>query len=277
MSELIKSYSLSDATITSLNGKTYVMVDGQVLAAWDGTNQAGVPVSNGAYYMQVSSTDAEGVVTNVSQVVTVSRSLAKIEVDVYNEAGEVVRHLYSYVDDPGNAPLGGVQLSTGMSGPTSGTPTPGGNSAVTILFNGTSVVWDGKSDSGAMVTNGNYQVEVHFVDGNGGEEVVSKGVIVEHGGTPVVDGTVYAQPNVVKGATSTLVKINATGSYTLTVHLYDTAGELVKAPVTGQAGSKNVPLDLSGLASGLYFAVVDLTDLNGHFVQKQVTQLVIER
>jgi hypothetical protein len=36
------------------------------------------------------------------------------------------------------------------------------------------------------------------------------------------------------------------------------------------------PLDASGLASGLYFVVVDLTGANGHFAQKQTIQIVIQ-
>ncbi len=135
LSQEVKTFSLTGATITSLEGKTYVMVGGQIIASWDGTNQAGDPVSNGVYYVQVTSTDAYGVVTNVSQTVTVSRAIAQIQIDVYNEAGEVVKHLYSFADDPGNAPLGQVQLSTGMIAPRVGTPVPGGNNAVTVMFN----------------------------------------------------------------------------------------------------------------------------------------------
>jgi hypothetical protein len=47
--------------------------------------------------------------------------------------------------------------------------------------------------------------------------------------------------------------------------------------VTGAAGSKKVHLDLSGLASGLYFVVVDLTDAQGGIAGHQVTQIVVQR
>ncbi len=253
------------------------MVGGVIIASWTGQNQGGDPVSNGVYYVQVTSTDPYGVVTNVSQTVTVSRAIAQIQVDIYNEAGEVVKHLYSYADDPGNAPLGQVQLSTGMIAPRVGTPVPGGNNSVTVMFNGTSVVWDGTSDVGAVVTNGDYLIEVHWTDGKGGEEVVSKGVIVERGNSPVTNGNVYAAPNILKGVSSTTVMVNSTTAMTLTVSLYDTAGELVKRPVTGESGTNQVSLDASGLASGLYLAVVDLTDVNGHLIQKQTTKIVVRR
>ncbi len=277
LSQEVKTFSLTGATITSLEGKTYVMVGGVIIASWDGTNQGGDPVSNGVYYVQVTSTDPYGVVTNVSQTVTVSRAIAQIQVDIYNEAGEVVKHLYSYADDPGNAPLGQVQLSTAMIRPRVGTPVPGGNNSVTVMFNGTSVLRHGTSDVGAVLTNGDYLIEVHWTDGKGGEEVVSKGVIVERGNSPVTNGNVYAAPNILKGVSSTTVMVNSTTAMTLTVSLYDTAGELVKRPVTGESGTNQVSLDASGLASGLYLAVVDLTDVNGHLIQKQTTKIVVRR
>jgi hypothetical protein len=277
LSQEVKTFSLTGATITSLEGKTYVMVGGQIIASWDGTTQSGSPATNGVYYVQVTSTDPYGVVTNVSQTVTVSRSIAQIQIDIYNEAGEVVKHLYSVADDPGNSPLGQVQLSSAMIAPRVGTPTPGGNNSVTIMFNGTSVVWDGTSDSGAIVTNGDYLVNVHWTDGSGGEEEVSKGVIVQRGNSAVTNGNVYAAPNILKGVGSTTVMANSTTPLTLTVSLYDVTGELVKRPVTGAIGSNQVTLDASGLASGLYLAVVDLADGNGHFIQQQTTKIVVLR
>ncbi len=277
LSQSVKAFSLAGATITSLEGKTYVMVGGVIIASWDGTNQAGNPVSNGVYYLQVTSTDSYGVVTNVSQTVTVSRAIARVQVDVYNEAGEVVRRLYSYADDAGNGPLGQVQLSTRMIAPSAGPPRAGGNNAVTIMFNGTSVEWDGTNDNGSIVTNGDYMVAVHWTDGNGGEEVVTRDVTVQRGNSAVANGGVYATPNILKGVTSTTVRANSTTAMTLTVSLYDIAGELVKRPVTGQAGSNEVNLDASGLSSGLYWVVVDLADANGNFIQQQTTKIILRR
>ncbi|HVZ81242.1 MAG TPA: hypothetical protein VHE12_10685, partial [bacterium] len=276
LSQQIKDFDVSNAAITTLGGQTYVEVAGQTLTAWDATNQKGDPVVNGIYHLQVSSTDQYGVVTNVSQLVTVSRGIAKIQVNVYNEAGEVIRHLYALVDDPGNAPLGNVLLSGSLLAPEPGTPTAGGNASVTLTLNGTQLVWDGRGDSGAMVTNGAYQIEVHWIDGSGGEEVVSKTVVVQRGGHSLADGVVRAAPNVLVGGTEqTTVLVDSTVAYTLTIRLYDIAGELVKAPVTGTPGSKQAPVDASGLASGIYYAAVDLVDPQGRMVQKQVVPILV--
>ena len=280
LSQEVKSFSLTGATITTLEGKTYVMVGGQIIATWNGMNQNGTPVSNGIYYLNVTSTDPYGSVTNVAQTVTVNRSIAQVVVDIYNEAGEVVKHLYSYADDTGNAPLGQVGLSTGMIAPRVGTPTPGGDNAVTITFNGTSLVWDGTNDSGAIVTNGVYLVDVNWTDGSGGQQVVSKSVLVQRGNSPVTNGTVFAAPNILKGVNTTIIEVNPTSAntnMTLTMSLYDVAGELVKKPVTGQTGMNEVDLNASGLASGLYLVVVDLRDINGKFIQRQTTKIIIQR
>lgn len=279
LSQQITSISLLQTpTITSLNGVVYVTFDGVQLATWDGTNQAGDPVSNGVYYVKVDNIDANNVVTSVSETVTVSRSIAKVQVNVYNEAGEVIKHLFVYASDPGNMNLGNTLFSSNVIQPTLGTPTPNGTSSLTItLPNGTTINWDGTNDNGQLVTDGVYTVEIHWLDGNGGEQVTTHNVSVERGngrGSAVA----VAAPNILTGNSSgTTVYVNPALDLTLTAAVYDVAGELVKKPVTGPAGSGTAPVDVSGLASGLYFVVVDLVNPNGQIVQRQVTQIVIRK
>ncbi len=280
LSQQITNISLLQTpTITSLHGVVYVTVDGVQLASWDGTNQAGDPVSNGVYYVKVDNIDPNGVDTSVSETVTVSRSIAKIQVNIYNEAGEVIKHLYAYSDDPGNMNLGDVAFSSSVIKPTVGTPTSNSTSDLTLTFpNGTTVTWDGTNDNGQIVTDGTYEVEVNWMDGKGGQQVTTHNVTVERGNNSPAGGNVFAYPNILKGgATSVTVQINSSLSLTLTASVYDVAGELVKRPVVSPAGTGTAPVDVSGLASGLYFIVVDLTDTNGHFIQKQVTEIVIRK
>ena len=280
LSQQITNFSLLQTpTITSLHGVVYVEVNGQQIATWDGTNQAGDPVSNGVYYVKVDNIDPYGVDTSVSETVTVSRSIAKIQVNIYNEAGEVIKHLYAYSDDPGNMNLGDVAFSSSVIKPTVGTPTSNGTSDLTLTFpNGVTVTWDGTNDNGQIVTDGTYEVEVNWTDGKGGQQVTTHNVTVERGNNSPAGGNVFAYPNILKGGTmSVTVRINSSLSLTLTASVYDVAGELVKRPVTGQVGIGTASVDVSGLASGLYFIVVDLADTNGHLIQKQVTQIVIER
>ncbi len=275
LSQAILSFNIAtQPSITSLHGQVYVVWNGQQIATWDGTNSIGDPVTNGNYYVKVDNVDNLGVVTSVTQTVTVSRSIAKVAVNVYNEAGEIVRHLYAYADDPNNNPLTDVQFSKSLIAPSN---TGVANAALTITSsNGLTLVWDGRSDSGAIVTNGQYLVEVSYKDGKGGQEVITRQVAVESVPQPITKGNVFAGPNVLKvGETSTLVQVHADIQYTLTARLYDTAGELVKPESTGLPGTNQVLVDVRGLASSLYFVVVELTNPQGGFAGRQVTQIVI--
>src|SRR5579871_2544615 len=279
LSQQVTSISLLQTpTITSLHGVIYVTVDGVQLATWDGTNQSGDPVSNGAYYIKVDNIDPNGVDTSVSETATVSRSIAKVQVNVYNESGEVIKHIYAYADDPGNMSLGNVAFSSNFIQPRLGTPTPNGTSSLNItLPNGVTLNWDGTNDSDQLVTDGVYTVEIHWLDGNGGEQVTTHNVSVERGNGPG-NGVVVAAPNILNGnSSSTTVYADSSLTLTLTAAVYDVAGELVKKPVTGPAGAGMVPVDVTGLASGLYFVVVDLANQDGHIIQRQVTQIVIRK
>ena len=88
-------------------------------------------------------------------------------------------------------------------------------------------------------------------------------------------GSVVASPNVLKGgATTTWITVDSTTPYTLTVKLYDIAGELILGrTVTGAPGTGTAQLNLSGLSSGLYLAVAELADSNGNFDGREVVRI----
>ena len=279
MSQPVNGFNLDNGTISSVNGVATVMFNGTPLTAWDGTNGSGALVTNGKYYLTATSTDSFGQTTSVSQVVLVSRTVATVEVDIYNAVGEIIKHLYSQANDPTDKPMTQVDLSTSFISPTQGQPSNASTtSSVTITSpNGVTVVWDGTSDLGSVVTNGHYEVEVHWTDGKGNQDVISRGILVQTRNNPVSDGTVYAQPNILNGGTTTTtLMVNSTASYTLRVGLYDVAGELIRTTV-GVTGNNQAALDMSGLSSGLYFAVVDLINSKGGSEGRQTTQLVLQR
>jgi len=275
MSEEIDSFSVFDSpTITSVHGSVYIEVKGEKIATWDGTNQAGDPVSNGKYYLKVDNVDGFGTVTSVSQSVLVNRSIARVQVDIFNEAGEIVRHLYSYADDPGGGTLENLQLSSSVLNPSAST-----NGSVNITAsNGMTLVWNGKSDSGSVVSNGRYEIEIHVTDGKGGEQVVSRGIVVESQNQSLTNGNVIAEPNILKGGrTTTTLVVESNTPFTLVVQLYDVAGEKLGAPQPGKTGSNRAEVSLSGLSSGLYFAVVNLINAEGGSAGKQTARIVLLR
>jgi fimbrial isopeptide formation D2 family protein len=277
LSQPINSLTLQNSVITSLNGSSnavQIYYQNSLIGTWNGTNANGDPAANGVYHVKVDSVSSTGVVSSVTQQVMVSRSLYKVTVLVYNEAGEVVKHLYTYVDDPGKAGVMGVQLSTTVIKPsyntTGGTPSQLG----VILSNGTTIIWDGRSDAGSFVQTGQYYVEVHSLDGTGGTTTVTEEVSVQGADT---SNLLAAQPNVLdtaKGITSTTFVANSTTSLTLHATIYTIAGERV-ATLDGPAGQNTVNWNAQGLASGIYIAVVTAKDATGNFMGRQTLKVLI--
>jgi len=155
----------------------------------------------------------------------------------------------------------------------SGTPTTGVTNLVHITSDtGLNLIWDGKNDDGTIVANGHYEVEIHWQDGKGNDVVITRGILVQAGNQTFADGKVTAKPNVLtRGATKTTFVMNSGSAYTLKVWVYDMAGELLVSKVTrGELNSNSVTVDMSGVASGIYLGVVELTDVNGGNAGRQV-------
>jgi len=266
--------------ITSLKGATGVVdivYQGVVIGTWDGTNANGDPVSNGVYQIKVDNVDSFGVVTTATQQATVNRSLSKVTVLIYNSAGEVVRHLFSFTDEPGLSTVNGVEFSTDVIQPGNGSPAPGVPSQLSIsLGNGTTLIWNGRSDSGSFVQSGVYFLEIHSTDGKGGNATVTKEVSVLEGNMSLVE--IVAEPNLVdlgKGSGAvTLMGPQAMG-LTLRASVYTLAGELVTV-INGTAGTGMIGWNASGLASGLYLASVEVKDSAGGLVRRQILKVLVK-
>ena len=283
LSQPINAINLeSTNVITSLHGtgsQIGIYYGGYLIGTWDGTNNSGNPVSNGSYHVKVDNVDVNGVVTSVSQGAIVDRKLSTITVKVYNEAGEVVRNLLTQVDDPTGAVMTGVTLSTGVVAPgASGSP-----NTVQIVVQTSSgapitLVWDGKSDNGNLVTPGKYELGVHYADGAGGNEDISRGVLLT-GGAPN-QGAITAGPNMVTASSGSMVttfRISSVNSYRLRVKLYTIAGELVKDWEGTFSPANQVSVNCSGLATGVYLARVEALDSNNALAAKQVLKILVAR
>lgn len=277
LSEPINVVTLKGSVITSLNGAnnaTQIYYKGILIGQWDGTNAAGDPATNGEYHIKIDNIDQLGSVTTITEQVMVSRSLYQSSILVYNAVGEVVRHLYAFIDDPGQAAVLSVQLSTSVIKP-GYSPAGGTPSLVSIAMNsGATVVWDGKSDAGGYVQAGQYLLEIHTADGNGGQTTVTEQVSVLAADLSGL-GTVISKPNLIdrsKGQAGTTLSIN--GNVTLHVGLYTILGELVGV-ADGVAGSGQAYLDTTSLASGLYLALVDIKDPASGLITRQTVKIAI--
>ncbi len=280
-SQPVSLFQLSATSITSANGVVSVYVGGVLVATWDGTSADGTPVTNGSYFIKADNIDPLGSVTTVTQEVTVSRSLSTITVAVYNEAGEIVKHLYAQVASSAGEPLQSMSLSAPVIQP--GDPAAAGApSSTTIRMDipggGVTLVWDGTNDAGSFVTNGQYFVEAHWVNGQaGGDQTVTQVVSVLNSGLGMIRGQVYAQPNLLTGGqTATLLRVDSPTGLTLKADIYALSGERV-GEALGLPGTNQVSWDAGGLASGFYLAVVELRDSGGGMMGRQTTHFVVRR
>ena len=277
-SQAIGTFQLSSALLTNQDSSTAVSILGAAIVSWDGTTQNGTPVTNGQYFIKIQSTDPYGAVTSVTQTVGVNRSLATLSVAVYNEAGEVVKNLFSQtVVSGGTNTIQSLQLSSTVIQPGPGTQS---NPAVTAIQvaaagGGVTLAWDGTNNQGTVVSNGQYYVEVHLVDGQGGEnQTITRQVAVLNGGRGTTPGPLVVEPNVLStGQSAAVFTLNTAQGFTLKVRVYDVAGELVGSAL-GPAEADRVVWNAGGAASGLYIAVVDVEGPNGHAGSKTAKLLV---
>lgn len=265
-------------SITSVNGPTgqiQIYFGHYLLGTWDGNNSSGNPVSNGEYHLKIDSIDSRGAITSVIQPVVVSRPVAKVSVNIYDSAGETVRHLYALLSDPAGVELSNIALSSSTlrPGPVVATGQPS-NVQIQVLTSGTPVTlyWDGTNDSGAFVSPGHYQLAIHWTDGQGNESNIIRGILVT-GSTS--EGTVTAAPNVLsKGTSTTIFTVNSSQTLTLRIKVFTVMGEMVDS-LEGAGGSNQAAWNASAFASGLYVAHVEILSPSGGVVGQQNVKVVI--
>jgi uncharacterized repeat protein (TIGR01451 family) len=276
----INSIVLPSNLITTLQGPgstVLVYFDGALITTWDGSNNSGNPVTNGNYEIKVDSVSPVGVVTSVQQQVTVDRKLSNVTATIYNSAGEVVRTLYYLRDDPTNSQMTSVNLSSFVMNPAGPMNSRTSNLQIYIMTSGAPVTltWDGTNNEGTNVTPGTYEIGLHWDNGEGITSDITRTVLVMGAWA---SGMVVAQPNVLEASqgnmTTTFSGMGIANASTLTVRIYTIAGELLTT-ITGTPGIATAPWNASGMASGVYIAVVAVQDGSGGVVAQQRLKLLV--
>lgn len=251
------------------------LMDGLVIGSWDGRNADGNLVTGGQYYVKVDSTDAFNVTTSVTRTVSVNFDPRMLEIVVYNEAGEVVRHIGTdeieamlaasggglSADD---FEVGGVDILNRVIIPSLSDPTGDGHTVRVVLKSGNVIYWDGRNNDGDIVTTGQYYLEIRSRMGNEREQVrtVPVAVLASPGGL----STVRLAPNPVTLPATSQARFLVSGppGHDAThVKVYAVSGELVQRLLSDPGNPGTVVWDVRSaaggrLASGLYLAVVEL-------------------
>jgi flagellar hook assembly protein FlgD len=172
--------------------------------------------------------------------------------------------------------MSNVNLSSTVIQPGS-TSATASNLQIIVVNSGSPVTltWDGTNNTGTVVTPGTYSIQLNWDDGQGQTTDISRTVLVTGGGG--VTGTVVAEPNVLEPGqtlTTTFNGMGITNAYTVNAKIYTIAGQLV-ASVQGTPGMQSTQWSATGIASGLYFAVVEVQDANGGVIEHQTLKLLI--
>ncbi len=276
----INSIDLKGGPITSLNGPNNMISiyhDGNLLRTWDGSDINGNPVSNGVYNIKMDSIDAFGVVTTVTQQAMVSRNLARVSVNVYNEAGEIVKHLYALVDDSSTTGLTDVVLSSTELIP--GGTNQGLPRKVQIVVQTTGIPvtlsWDGTSDSGMLVSNGHYLLTTRWINSQGGTTEITRGLVVSRSSDSPAGIT--ARPSIarVSRGYNQITFENYSGqNLTIRGRVYNVTGELVTS-FQGDPSAPQVVWNVQGFASGIYLAAMETVNANGGVTYRQILKVIV--
>jgi flagellar hook assembly protein FlgD len=277
----IENVTLSASNaITSVSGTgstINILYQGTIIGTWNGTTDSGNLATNGSYYIKINNIDTQGVVRTTTVSAVVSRPVYTTTILIYNASGEVIRHLYAYTDNPGQALVTGIQLSNNLIEPTNGTQSGNIPSQVQLtLSNGATLFWNGKSDAGSVVSSGQYFVEIDSKDGQGGQSELVKMVTVLDGNRDSGLAPIVAKPNILNASNNwTLTFVDPTAqNLLLTARVYTTAGELVKL-LTPDTTPNQTTWAAQDLASGVYIAVVESRDAQGALIHQQTLKIAL--
>jgi flagellar hook assembly protein FlgD len=243
---------------------------GPVTLGWTGEGLDGEPLSNGAYIVKVESVDSLGLTTVVTGGASILRSGAVVTVRIYNEAGEAV---YSRQLTAVSLNQSEVNIQGSVVDPALPPGSPG--SSLNLVLGTLNLSWSGRDDSGRILANGAYLVEVTLESG-GTTSVITETVTVLSSRQPTADGLLLI-PNPVAGPGSVEIR-PAAGGARGSAKVYTVSGELVrKMEFDGDSVIWDLK-DASGapVAAGLYLVVVESLSPDG-VSARSLARLVVVR
>lgn len=286
----LSDFTVINGVITSDSGVAQFSYNGIPLGSWDATNTNGGKVTNGTYMVKIDSMDPFGVTTTVTHAISVQISRSTLEIAVYNEAGEIVKHftqaeVQTLLGGAGGSLLpedfnvGKVTLSSNTLSPAYGA-SPNPNAVMTITMgSGRSFIWDGKGDSGAILTSGTYFLEIKSEPENQEHQETIMPIVIQNNNANGIVGVVMG-PNPIHLDQTTQAKffINPGGSAFdgVNVKIYTIAGELLTSfhNVSGNPALAVWDLSAGGVASGTYLAVVEM-HFNGGIIGRKIVKVIV--
>jgi hypothetical protein len=155
------------------------LANGATSISWDGTNNAGAPVTGGIYTIQAQLVDPFGQVTSLIHQVNVLPGSTQQFVRVYNSAGELVRQIQLSAALPGASNLSLSSASFALViDPATGQAVQPLKIAVTTGTGVSNQYWDGLTDQGLPANSGSYTVQLVSVVSGQATVVATRSLVV---------------------------------------------------------------------------------------------------
>lgn len=286
----VTDFTVVNGVITSDSMSASFFWNGLSLGTWDATGASGGKVTNGNYIVKIDNVDPYGVTTSYTHTVTVGITRSTLEIAIYNEAGEVVKHFTEAEIEgmlggsggallPADFEVGNVTLSSSNLSP-SYTNKGGPDQTVTVtLGSGRSFTWDGKGDNGNILTTGDYFLEVESnPQGAPSQKMILTLHVHDYNAHDL--GSFVLAPNPVRLDQTTkaqfMLNFNGAQVSAVEIKVYTMAGELMRTLSSAPGNPSMVMWDLSQetIASGAYFAVAELHGPNG-IISRHVIQVMV--
>jgi hypothetical protein len=164
--------------------------------------------------------------------------------------------------------------------PSYGNPTGKDSSVLVTLGSGRSFRWEGVNDGGKILTSGQYILTFKSQISGKAEQNVSEQVTVLNANSSPIEKVVVKPNPVYLNQTQKVVfavTVNAPQANNVQVKIYTLAGELVGHALMNDTGNLGqVSWDLSGvnIASGMYFADIELREGN-QVLDRKIVKLAI--
>jgi flagellar hook assembly protein FlgD len=262
--DIVDNFEIENQVFSPDNGQSVkIIIEGKVYS-WDGYNQLGSPVENGVYYIHVEAMDKSGFVHSVTKDVTVLTNSVKIQIRVYNSAGEIVKTIPAAVS---LTKTGANVVKIVPEPPEAFVPNETVQNYVEIHYMGQVIKWDGTNDLGTVVDNGLYTIQVVNIDESGTLTVAKADVTVLHQGFEVVNNVrIIPNPIDVRKNAILTIRYDAIAGTKVKAKIYNVAGELVKVAENGDNTNEiqwNMRDTDKRIVQGLYIVVLEARTGNG--------------
>jgi uncharacterized repeat protein (TIGR01451 family) len=274
-------------SISSYQDNVSFEYNGNIIGSWNLTNSAGGTVINGTYFVKIDSTNAFGSTTSITKSLTVLAQQETLQISVYNEAGEEVK-LFSTAEinqqlgsplEPSDFQVSTIHISPSIIHPSYTQPLGVGNYTIITLGSGRSLTWTGRSNTGIIVSNGQYFIEIRAINGSAVDGAMILPISVLSTGYNFMDQVLVAPNPIHLNSTyqaRILVPPNGNVFNHVNVKIYTVDGELIET-LENAPGTMNVIWPIKGvspLAVGTYLIDVELR-YNNALVQRKILKAFI--